>query len=54
MTEPRETETALDDGEATRPIPGQPQEASAWYPVDSRRPEDEDTVVAQDGTRAGC
>ncbi len=47
MTEPRETETALDEGEATRPIPQQSPD-SAWYPVDSRPAEDEETVVVED------
>lgn len=48
MTEPRETETAQDEGEATRPIPQQSTDAATWYPVDSRRTEDEDTAVGQD------
>jgi len=48
VTEPRETETALDEGEATRPIPQQPTEAATWYPVETQRPEDADTVVVQD------
>ena len=48
MTEPRETETALDEGEATRPIPQQPTEPATWYPVETQRPEDADTVVVQD------
>jgi uncharacterized membrane protein YphA (DoxX/SURF4 family) len=48
VTEPRETETALDDGVPTRPIPQQSPEGATWYPVDSRRTEDEGRVVAQD------
>ena len=47
MTEPRETETALDEGEATRPIPQQSPDA-AWRPVDPRPAEDEKTVVVED------
>jgi uncharacterized membrane protein YphA (DoxX/SURF4 family) len=47
VTEPRETETALDEGEATRPIPQQPTDAATWYPVDAQRPEAE-AVVVQD------
>jgi uncharacterized membrane protein YphA (DoxX/SURF4 family) len=46
VTEPRETETALDEGEATRPIPQQPTDAATWYPVDAQRPEE--AVVVQD------
>ena len=48
MTEPRETETALDEGEATRPIPQQSPEAPTWYPVDTQRQQDAETVVEQD------
>ncbi|HEY3408727.1 MAG TPA: DoxX family membrane protein, partial [Propionicimonas sp.] len=48
MTEPRETETALDEGEATRPIPQQSADAVTWYPVDTQRQEDVDTAVVQD------
>jgi putative oxidoreductase len=48
VTEPRETETALSEGEATRPIPQQFPNASTWYPVDTQRPEDAETVVVQD------
>jgi len=48
VTEPRETETTRDDGVATRPIPQQSPEGATWYPVDSRRTDDEATVVAQD------
>ncbi|HEY3338851.1 MAG TPA: DoxX family membrane protein [Propionicimonas sp.] len=47
MTEPRETETTLDEGEATRPIPQQAPDAAAWYPVDSRPAGDEETVVVE-------
>ncbi|HEX5336773.1 MAG TPA: DoxX family membrane protein [Propionicimonas sp.] len=45
MTEPRETETALDEGEVTRPIPQQSTEGPTWYPVDTQRPEDAETAV---------
>ena len=48
MTEPRETETALNEGEATRPIPQQPTEAASWYPVGTQRPEDAETAVVPD------
>jgi uncharacterized membrane protein YphA (DoxX/SURF4 family) len=48
VTEPRETETALDEGEATRPIPQQPSDAATWYPVDTQRQEDADTAVVPD------
>jgi putative oxidoreductase len=48
VTEPRETETALDEGEATRPIPQQPTEAASWYPVGTQRPEDAETAVVPD------
>ena len=47
MTEPRETETALDEGEATRPIPQQSPYAP-WHPVDPSSAQDEETVVAED------
>ena len=40
MTDPREPETTLDEGESTRPI-GQP-DAASWYPVDPARPEPEE------------
>jgi putative oxidoreductase len=48
VTEPRETETTQDDGVPTRPIPQQSPEGATWYPVDSRRIEDEDPDVAHD------
>jgi uncharacterized membrane protein YphA (DoxX/SURF4 family) len=48
VTEPRETETALDEGEATRPIPQQPAGGVTWFPVDTQRQEDADTAVVQD------
>jgi uncharacterized membrane protein YphA (DoxX/SURF4 family) len=39
VTEPREPEATPDDGETTRPIERKAPEASAWYLVESARPE---------------
>jgi uncharacterized membrane protein YphA (DoxX/SURF4 family) len=46
VTEPREPEPTLDDGEATRPIEALKTEPAGWYPVDARPVDADGTAEA--------